>query len=161
MKSPDYPVQGEPIRAAWGRQVVDGLRTVQPYNRRPLDQGMDWSLFPFGSIEATNGIIVFPGYVQVDGEGLWRLPVEGTKPDYTLVPFLGFSGRDCLVVMDYWKGHFNPLLRLVASIAGATSGTDGHYFRIIAKVTFIDSVPCIVHRGIGNKELTPYRGAST
>lgn len=30
MHLPPYPVQGEPLRAAWGRQVVDMLRSLIP-----------------------------------------------------------------------------------------------------------------------------------
>jgi len=30
MKLPDYPIPGEPMRASWGRQVIDYLRSITP-----------------------------------------------------------------------------------------------------------------------------------
>jgi hypothetical protein len=30
MKLPDYPIPNEPVRASWGRQIVDYLRSITP-----------------------------------------------------------------------------------------------------------------------------------
>jgi hypothetical protein len=53
MKLPDYPVAGEPMRASWGRQVIDYLRSITP--RAGLD------VYPEVSANGTTYRSVAPG----------------------------------------------------------------------------------------------------
>lgn len=87
MKLPDYPVAGEPMRASWGRQVIDYLRSITP--RAGLD------VYPEANANGTT--YRFAG--KIPPRVAAGFAVEGTKTLYKVIALREYTEDGVLVAV--------------------------------------------------------------
>lgn len=162
MRTVSRPTAGKPLRATWCREVADAVRSQRqtggsslagghvPFRRRPPATGMDWSLFPFGSIGGYQCVVIFPGYFLVDGRGTWRLPADSADPDYTKIEDVVSAGYVILRAPRITPES----AALVFQVTPANVQSATYFERPICRVAvnakgWVD----ILERSIGNKEI--------
>jgi len=134
MRFPTYPVSGEPLRASWGREIVDFLRSITPkespeiypqigasgttFWRRKRDgkPGVGLFLKAFSCIQTGNNTITVLGgdiYIH-DGQQGYSIHAIATE--------LYLTGDPCWVYVEWQRGGSSATIKKLNAQPSSSSG---------------------------------------